>query len=79
MTDGETVIFTLTKDEIKPSCGECGCPPTAMFANDGEFFYRCGHCHDDAPLWPTETPETHWPDGKPEFDDSVSDVLEEFL
>ena len=79
MTDSVNLLHARTKDEIEPSCGECGCPPTALFAKDGEFFYRCGHCHEDAPMWCTEDPETHWPGGEPEFDDSIGEIMEELL
>ena len=83
MTDSrqivEPIVFTIAKDEIRPSCGECGCPPTAIVV-DGEIAdYRCGHCHEAAPLECTETPENHWPGEKPEFDGSISDILEENL
>ncbi len=61
MTDSDVSVFTLAKDEIRPSCGVCGCPPTAIVVDDETAGYRCGHCHDAAPLYCTDSPEVDLP------------------
>lgn len=75
MTDDEPTVFTIAKGEIKPSCGVCGCPSTAIVVDGDTAGYRCGHCHDAAPMECTETPENRWPGEKPEFDGDLADIL----
>jgi len=61
MTDAD--VYELEKNgPVRPSCRECGCPATAVVVGDGADGYRCGHCHDAAPLYRPESVDNEWPD-----------------